>query len=115
METQETETETKTKKTPVKREPKRLKPDGDAAGSDVAPPAAETGSGVTVTKEQLTKFQSALFAIFEEKHVQQIPIDEVRTSVTAKTKFGDAEIMACIEQMSNDNKIMLASDILYLI
>ena len=115
METQETETETK-KKSPVKREPKRLRPDGDSAGSDVTPPSsAAASSEMTVTKDQLTKFQSALFAIFEEKHVQQIPIDEVRASVTAKTKFGDAEIMACIEQMSNDNKIMLASDILYLI
>ena len=109
QEMEEDEPETKkdeAKKTPSKREPKRLKPDV---------PAAATGSDVTVTKDQLTKFQSALFAIFEEKHVQQIPIDDVRKHVSAKTKFDEEQIMACIEAMSNENKIMLASDILYLI
>lgn len=109
QEMEEDEPETKkdeAKKTPAKREPKRLKPDA---------PEAATGSDVTVSKEQLTKFQAALFAIFEEKHVQQIPIDDVRKHVSAKTKFDEGQIMACIEAMSNENKIMLASDILYLI
>ena len=107
---EDTESQPSQKKKPVTapKEAKRLKPDVTAV-------EGATGSDVTVTKEQLTKFQSSLFAIFEEKHVQQIPIDEVRKHVTAKTKLNDAEIMSCIEQMSSDNKIMLASDILYLI
>ena len=92
------------------KEPKRAKPDVPSDTEDAA-----TGSDVTVSKEQLSKFQSSLFAIFEEKHVQQIPIDEVRKHVMAKTKLNEAEILSCIEQMSSDNKIMLASDILYLI
>ena len=91
------------------KEPKRPKPD---VASDTEEAADVT---VTVSKDQLSKFQSSLFAIFEEKHVQQIPIDEVRKHVMAKTKLNEAEIMSCIEQMSSDNKIMLASDILYLI
>jgi hypothetical protein len=45
----------------------------------------------------------------------QIPMDDVTKSVSAKTKMSEAEIMSCIEHMSNDNKIMLASGILYLI
>ena len=99
------------KKSAVKpKEPKRPKSDVPSDSEDAA-----TGSDVTVSKEQLSKFQSSLFAIFEEKHVQQIPIDEVRKHVMAKTKLNEAEIMSCIEQMSSDNKIMLASDILYLI
>ena len=94
------------------KEAKRLKPDASAVVEDAT---AASGSDVTVTKEQLSKFQSSLFAIFEEKHVQQIAIDEVRKHVTAKTALSEAEIMSCIEKMSSDNKIMLASDVLYLI
>jgi hypothetical protein len=109
MEQEESQPPQKKKSVAQPKEAKRLKPDVSAVED------AATGSEVTVTKEQLSKFQSSLFAIFEEKHVQQIPIDEVRKHVTAKTKLNDAEIMSCIEQMSSDNKIMLASDILYLI
>ena len=83
---------------------------GDAGAATGA-----TGSDVTVSKELLAKFQSALFSVFEELHAQQVPMDEVRQKVTAKTKLSEAELMACIEHMSSDNKIMLASDILYLI
>ncbi len=112
------EPEAETKK-PKKREPKRLKADEDVAESsasgDTTAEAASTGSDVTVSKEQLTNFQSALFSIFEELHAQQVPMADVRQKILSKTKLTEAEMMACVEQMTNDNKIMLASDILYLI
>jgi hypothetical protein len=72
-------------------------------------------SEVQVTKHQLTKFQSVLFDIFQEKNSQQIPFDEVQAIITEKTNFGEALIMGCIEKMADKNKVMLAKGILYLI
>jgi hypothetical protein len=85
---------------------------------------------VQVTKDQLAKFQSVLYNIFQEKNrktdrqqdrqtdrqteIQQIPYDEVQAIVTEKTNFGEALIMGCIEQMADKNKVMLAKGILYL-
>ena len=118
MEDKEPEKEAKKSK---KRESKRLKAATDddeeeeTASGDAGAATGATGSDVTVSKELLAKFQSALFSVFEELHAQQVPMDEVRQKVTAKTKLSEAELMACIEHMSSDNKIMLASDILYLI
>ncbi len=85
-------------------------------------------SEVQVTKHQLTKFQSVLFDIFQEKNsqqtdsqtdrqtdTQQIPFDEVQAIITEKINFGEALILGCIEKMADENKAMLAKGILYLI
>ena len=106
MEDKEPEKEAKKSK---KREPKRLKAATDddeeeeTASGDAGAATAATGSDVTVSKELLAKFQSALFSVFEELHAQQVPMDEVRQKVTAKTKLSEAELMACIEHMSSDS------------
>ncbi len=86
---------------------------------------------VQVTEDQLAKFQSVLYDIFQEKNrktdrqqdsqtdrqteIQQIPYDEVQAIITEKTNFGEALIMGCIEKMADKNKVMLAKGILFLI
>ena len=113
---------------PKKRETKRAKPDvesGEARTGEARTGEARTGDsgyGATarseaaaITKDQLAKFQSVLCTVFEECHVQQVPMDMVREKTLPKTQLNEAQMMACIEQMSNENKVMLASDILYLI
>jgi hypothetical protein len=65
------EEEDKTSETKVsKREAKRPKPDVSVAESGET--AAATGSDVTVSADQLAKFQAALFSVFEEQHAQQV-------------------------------------------
>ena len=108
---------------PKKRETKRAKPDvesgeartGEARTGDSGYGATARSEAAAITKDQLAKFQSVLCTVFEECHVQQVPMDVVREKTLPKTQLNEAQMMACIEQMSNENKVMLASDILYLI
>ena len=108
---------------PKKRETKRAKPDvesgeartGEARTGDSGYGATARSEAAAITKDQLAKFQSVLCTVFEELHVQQVPMDVVREKTLPKTQLNEAQMMACIEQMSNENKVMLASDILYLI
>ena len=108
---------------PKKRETKRAKPDvesgeartGEARTGDSGYGATARSEAAAITKDQLAKFQSVLCTVFEECHVQQVPMDVVREKTLPKTQLNEAQMMACIEQMSNENKVMLASNILYLI
>ena len=102
---------------PKKRETKRAKLDvesGKARTGDSGYGATTGSEAAAITKDQLAKFQSVLCTVFEELHVQQVPMDVVREKTLPKTQLNEAQMMACIEQMSNENKVMLASNILYL-
>merc|ERR1712062_4593 len=61
------------------------------------------------------QFKIALFGIFESTRQQNLPMDDVRKHIVDEKKFSEGEMMAAIEKMSDDNKIMLSADVLYLI
>ena len=85
------------------------------------PPAAkkarreEEASTAEVNDEQFEDFKSALFSAFEESHQQQLPMDDVKKVVFAKTSLTEGQLDTCIEKMSELNKVMKSGDILYLI
>lgn len=66
-----------------------------------------------VSEDQVKEFQKALFGAFEKSHQQQLHMDEVKKSIG--DKFDEGQMLACIEQMTADNKVMLSSNVLYLI
>merc|ERR1712183_343630 len=68
-----------------------------------------------VTDEEFDIFKTELFAAFEVSHQQQLPLDEVKKAITSKTELSEAQMMTCIDKMTELNKVMLASDVLYLI
>jgi len=86
-------------------EPKRSK-------TDVHPP--ETGP-VEINVVRLEQFKTALFGIFESTRQQNLHMDDVRKHIVTGQKFSEGEMMAAIEKMSDDNKVMLSADVLYLI
>ena len=70
---------------------------------------------VEISEGQLNNFKKELFALFEAKHQQQLPMEDVKAAILGKNEFNEAQMMACISKMTDDNKIMLASDVLYMI
>jgi len=68
-----------------------------------------------VSDAEFEAFKKALFAAFDSSHQQQLPMDEVKKAVKSKTDLNEAQMMTCIEKMTELNKVMLASDVLYLI
>merc|ERR1719225_2427982 len=68
-----------------------------------------------VTDEEFETFKTALFAAFEASHQQQLPMEDVKKAIIGKTDITEGQLMTCIEKMTELNKVMLASDVLYLI
>ena len=60
-------------------------------------------------------FKTALFGAFEASHEQQLPMVDVKKVVFEKTSLSEGQLMKCIEKMTELNKVMLSSDVLYLI
>jgi len=86
-------------------EPKRSK-------TDASPPAI---GPVEINIVRLEQFKTALFGIFESTRQQNLHMDDVRKHIVTDQKFSEGEMLAAIEKMTDDNKIMLSSDVLYLI
>jgi len=78
-------------------------------------PIAQAAATVEISEDQLNNFKKELFALFEAKHQQQLPMEDVKAAILGQNQFNEAQMMACITKMTDDNKIMLASDVLYMI
>ena len=46
---------------------------------------------------------------------EQLPMEEVKKAIFDKTKLNEGQLQTCIDKMTEENKVMLASDVLYLI
>ena len=86
-------------------EPKRTK-------KDASPPPE---GPVEINVVRLDQFKTALFGIFESTRQQNLHMNDVRKHIVTEKKFSEGEMMAAIEKMSDDNKVMLSADVLYLI
>jgi len=67
---------------------------------------------------RLKAFKSSLFFLFKEAHSQSIELDRIRTQVNLDNdgaEFDEAELMAAINKMQEDNQIMLSENIVFLI
>ena len=70
---------------------------------------------VEINVVRFEQFKIALFGIFESTRQQNLHMDDVRKHIVTEKKFSEGEMMAAIEKMSDDNKVMLSADVLYLI
>jgi len=93
--------------------------DSEPVPKPSSPKRARTEEQVTetavVSDERLEEFKKELFAIFESTRQQVLPMDDVRKKIVDDKGFSNAELMVCIDKMTEENKVMLASNELYLI
>lgn len=87
--------------------PESKRPKKDASPAKACP--------VEINFVRLEQFKTALFGIFESTNQQNLPMDDVRQHIVGQMNFSEGEMMAAIEKMSDDNKIMLSAEVLYLI
>ena len=67
---------------------------------------------------RLKLFKSSLLNLFRSEHAQSVPMDKVRTHVNkenAGAEFDNTEMLAAIDKMMDDNQVMLADDVIFLI
>lgn len=67
---------------------------------------------------RLTQFKTALHQLFREERANSLPLSRVTSYVNDKYShetFDDAEIHAALHKMTQDNQVMMADDIVFLI
>ena len=71
-----------------------------------------------VRMRRLKVFKATLLKLFKLEHAQSLELERVRSFVNdenAGSEFSDGEMTAAIERMSDDNQIMLADNVIFLI
>ena len=67
---------------------------------------------------RLKIFKGALFEVFKTERAQSVTLDKVREFVNnlhSDAPFGEDELKAAINKMMDDNQIMLADNVVFLI
>jgi len=125
---EEEEDNVEREETPSKR---RRRPSGDDAGAAEEAPSKKarvaeqaeeepsTSSAVNISEARLKHFMALLHRCISDRgNAQELELHVLRAFFDKhekKTPFSDAEIDACIEKMSGDNKLMRSEDTIYVI
>jgi len=125
---EEEEDNVEREETPSKR---RRRPSGDDAGAAEEAPSKKarvaeqaeeepsTSSAVNISEARLKHFMALLHRCISDRgNAQELELHVLRAFFDKhekKAPFSDAEIDACIEKMSDDNKLMRSEDTIYVI
>jgi len=125
---EEEEDNVEREETPSKR---RRRPSGDDAGAAEEAPSKKarvaeqaeeepsTSSAVNISEARLKHFMALLHRCISDRgNAQELELHVLRAFFDKhekKAPFSDAEIDACIEKMSGDNKLMRSEDTIYVI
>jgi DNA replication licensing factor MCM3 len=66
---------------------------------------------------RLEVFRKSLLKMFQQKRSDTLPVDNIRDYINSQTSpsFSSDEIQAALNKMSDDNKIMVADNNIFLI
>jgi len=89
----------------------------DVSDTTATPRASD--STATITPDRLKLFKAALLKLFQVEHAQSLTLDRIReflgTELTGDNELDEAELLAAIDKMQDDNQIMMADNIVFLI
>lgn len=80
-------------------------------------PMETTSEGAELSADRLKEFKSSLFAVFQSAHAQSVNMKDLKDDINkAREKhFSDDEIRSALARMQEDNQVMVADDIIFLI
>lgn len=80
-------------------------------------PMDATAEGEELSVDRLKEFKSSLFAVFQSAHAQSVNMKDLKTDINKgrEKSFSDAEIRTALTRMQDDNQVMVADDIIFLI
>ncbi|XP_063827682.1 DNA replication licensing factor Mcm3 [Ostrinia nubilalis] len=72
----------------------------------------------TIDSNRLSQFKTALQQLFRDERANSLPLDRITAHVNeayAHETFSEGEIHAALDKMTQDNQVMMADDIVFLI
>ncbi|RWS05591.1 zygotic DNA replication licensing factor mcm3-like protein [Dinothrombium tinctorium] len=73
---------------------------------------------IAISEERMKKFKLLLFGEFKKVHAQSLPLQQIIESVTkgdSEKSFTRSEINSCLDKMQEDNQVMVAENMVFLI
>lgn len=66
---------------------------------------------------RLKEFKSSLFAVFQSAHAQSVKMSALMDDINKERQntFAEAEVRGALARMQDDNQVMVADDIIFLI
>ncbi|XP_061560243.1 DNA replication licensing factor MCM3 [Phycodurus eques] len=79
--------------------------------------ASSLADSSELSPERLKEFKSSLFAVFQSAHAQSVKMPALKDGVNKERRvpFTEAEVRAALTRMQDDNQVMVADDIIFLI
>ncbi|XP_077367431.1 DNA replication licensing factor MCM3 [Festucalex cinctus] len=79
--------------------------------------AASVADAAELSPERLKEFKSSLFAVFQSAHAQSVNMQALMDGVNKerRVRFTEAEVRIALTRMQDDNQVMVADDIIFLI
>ncbi|XP_041814458.1 DNA replication licensing factor MCM3 [Chelmon rostratus] len=70
-----------------------------------------------LSAERLKEFKSSLFAVFQSAHAQSVKMKTLMDDINKErqSRFSEPEVRAALARMQDDNQVMVADDIIFLI
>ncbi|XP_070705203.1 DNA replication licensing factor MCM3 isoform X2 [Pempheris klunzingeri] len=79
--------------------------------------ATAQGKDAEFSAERLKEFKSSLFAVFQSAHAQSVKMTSLMENINKErqNRFTEPEVRAALTRMQDDNQVMVADDIIFLI
>ncbi|XP_038164511.1 DNA replication licensing factor MCM3 [Cyprinodon tularosa] len=79
--------------------------------------ATAQADAAELSVERLKEFKSSLFAVFQSAHAQSVKMTKLMDEVNKEreSRFSEAEVRGALARMQDDNQVMVADDIVFLI
>ncbi|KAM8831779.1 DNA replication licensing factor MCM3 [Spinachia spinachia] len=70
-----------------------------------------------LSAERLKEFKSSLFAVFQAAHAQSVEMSDLTDGINKgrESRFTEPEVRSALARMQDDNQVMVADDIVFLI
>ncbi|XP_074644086.1 zygotic DNA replication licensing factor mcm3-like [Tubulanus polymorphus] len=110
----ETETETEDEENPTldERRQKRKATASASEAEDEEQPMDSTPTPAVISENRLKQFKTSLLKLFRSEHADSVSLATIQQHLDT---FSSSEIDAAIDQMANDNKLMVADNVVFLI
>ncbi|KAL7388857.1 hypothetical protein ABVT39_022006 [Epinephelus coioides] len=95
------------------RSPKPAKPQRVEEPMD----ATSQAEDAELSAERLKEFKSSLFSVFQSAHAQSVKMKALMEDINKErqSRFTEPEVRAALARMQDDNQVMVADDIIFLI
>ncbi|XP_044026308.1 DNA replication licensing factor MCM3 [Siniperca chuatsi] len=93
--------------------PKPAKPQQEEEPMDATTQAEDT----ELSAERLKEFKSSLFAVFQSAHAQSVKMKTLMDDINKErqNRFSEPEVRSALARMQDNNQVMVADDIIFLI